>query len=105
MNEQTNKTLQPKHIIFKLNKIKKRKKIKAWKSQRKKKFSTYRGTNPSIISSCGSADKTICLQCGRPGFNIWVGKTPGEGNSYPLQYPSLKNSMDESLGLQRDGHD
>ena len=23
-----------------------------------------------------------------------VGKIPGEGNSYPLQYPGLENSMD-----------
>ena len=24
----------------------------------------------------------------------WVGKTPGEGNGYPLQYSGLKNFMD-----------
>ena len=27
----------------------------------------------------------ICLQCGRPGFNPWVGKIPGEEKGYPLQ--------------------
>ena len=36
----------------------------------------------------------ILLQCGRPGFDPWVGKIPGEGNSYPLQYSCLENSMD-----------
>ena len=27
------------------------------------------------------------------GFNLWVGKIPGEGNGNPLQYSCLKNSM------------
>ena len=76
----------------------------------------------------------ICLQCGRPEFDPWVGKipwrrerlltsvfldfpcgsdgkesacnagdlslipglgrSPGEGNSYPLPYSGLENSMD-----------
>ena len=26
------------------------------------------------------------MQCGRPGFNPWVGKTPREGKVYPLQF-------------------
>ena len=25
---------------------------------------------------CGSDSKDVCLQCGRPGFNPWVGKIP-----------------------------
>ena len=29
-----------------------------------------------------------------PGFNSWVGKTPGEGKGYRLQYSGLENSMD-----------
>ena len=36
----------------------------------------------------------ICLQCRRPGFDPWVGKIPGEGNDYPLQYAGLENPMD-----------
>ena len=33
-------------------------------------------------------------QCRRPGFSLWVGKIPGEGKGYPLQYSGLENSMD-----------
>ena len=34
------------------------------------------------------------LQCGRPGFDPWVGKIPppGEGKGYPLQHSGLENS-------------
>ena len=39
----------------------------------------------------GSVGKKICLQCGRPGFNPWVGKSPGEGSDNPLQYSCLEN--------------
>ena len=45
-----------------------------------------------------SAGKKIHLQCGRPGFDPWVGKIPGEGNSYPLQYSGLENAMDYIQG-------
>ena len=31
------------------------------------------------------------------GVQSLVGKIPGEGNGYPLQYSSLENSMDSSL--------
>ena len=39
-----------------------------------------------------------------------LGRSPGEGNGYPLQYSCLENSMDrgacglQSIGLQRVGH-
>ena len=35
----------------------------------------------------------ICLQCGRPRFDPWVRKIPGEGNGYPGQYSCLENPM------------
>ena len=31
---------------------------------------------------------------GRPWFNPWVGRSPGEGNGNPLQYSLLENPMD-----------
>ena len=36
-----------------------------------------------------------------------LGRSSGEGNSYPLQYSGLENSMDcvWSMGPQRVGHD
>ena len=30
--------------------------------------------------------ESICPQCGRPGFNSWVGSSPGEESGNPLQY-------------------
>ena len=34
-----------------------------------------------------------------------LGRSPGEGNVYPLQYSGLENSMDCSMGSQRVRHD
>ena len=42
----------------------------------------------------GLDGKKICLQCGRPGFDPWVGKIPGERKGHPLQHSGLENSMD-----------
>ena len=43
----------------------------------------------------GSDDKaSVCLQCGRPRFNPWVGRSPREGNGNPLQYSCLENPTD-----------
>ena len=36
----------------------------------------------------------ICLQCGRPRFDPWVGKIPWRENGNPLQYSCLGNPMD-----------
>ena len=36
----------------------------------------------------------ICLQCRRPGLMPGSGRSPGEGNVYPLQYSCLENFMD-----------
>ena len=36
----------------------------------------------------------ICLHCRRPGFIPGLGRSPGEGKGYPLQYSSLENSTD-----------
>ena len=42
----------------------------------------------------GSEVHVSALQCRRPGFDLWVGKIPGEGNGNPIQYSCLKTSMD-----------
>ena len=34
------------------------------------------------------------MQWGRPRFDLWVGKIPGEGNGSSLQYSCLENPMD-----------
>ena len=47
---------------------------------------------------------------GNLGLTPGLGKSPGEGNDYSLQYSYLENSMDrracqlQSVGLQRVGH-
>ena len=33
----------------------------------------------------------ICLQCGRPWFDLLVGRSPGGGHGNPLQYSCLEN--------------
>ena len=38
---------------------------------------------------------SVCLHFGRPGFDPWVGKIPGEGNGNLLQYSCLGNPMDQ----------
>ena len=41
------------------------------------------------------------------GSILGLGRSPGEGKGYPLQYSGLENSLDhiQSMGLQRVGHD
>ena len=42
----------------------------------------------------GSAGKDSTSNAGDPGSIPGLGRSPGEGNSYPLQYSGLENSMD-----------
>ena len=42
----------------------------------------------------GSDGKASACNVGRPRFDPWVRKIPGEGNGNPLQYSCLENSMD-----------
>ena len=44
--------------------------------------------------SCGSAGKESVCNVGDLGSIPGLGRSPGEGTSYPLQYTSLENSMD-----------
>ena len=48
----------------------------------------------------------ICLQRGRPGFVPGLGRSSGEGNGYPLQYPWTEELGGlQSMGSQRVRHD
>ena len=42
----------------------------------------------------GSAGKESTCNVGDLGSIAGLGRSPGEGNSYPLQYSGLENSMD-----------
>ena len=43
---------------------------------------------------CGSAGKESACYVGDLGLIPGLGRSPGEGKSYPLQYSRLENSMD-----------
>ena len=60
----------------------------------------------------GSGDKESACNAGDPGSIPGSGRSPVEGNSFPLQYSCLENLMDrgawwaiQSMGSQRVGHD
>ena len=60
--------------------------------------------------SGGSDGKESACNAGDPGLIPGLGRSPGEGNSYPLQYSCLQNPMGrgacvtDSLGSQRVRH-
>ena len=43
---------------------------------------------------CGSAGKEFACNVGDVRSIAGLGKSPGEGKGYPLQYSGLENSMD-----------
>ena len=52
---------------------------------------------------CGSDGKESACSVGDPSLIPGLGRSPGEGNSYPLQYSCLEKSVDRGLwpiGLQ-----
>ena len=42
----------------------------------------------------GTVVKNLPTNCRQCGFDPWLGRSPGGGNSNPLQYSCLENSMD-----------
>ena len=51
---------------------------------------------------CGSAGKESACNAGDLGSIPGLGRSPGEGKSYPLQYSGLENSMDYTvLGVSK----
>ena len=55
------------------------------------RFSLYYCTNSFPVSSVG---KESTCNVGDLGWIPGLGRSPGEGNSYPLQYSGLENFMD-----------
>ena len=45
---------------------------------------------------CGSASKESACNVGDLGLIPGLGRSPGEGKDYPLQYSGLENSVDYS---------
>ena len=54
----------------------------------------YFGTQPSLGFPCGSAGKESACNVGDLGLISKLGRSPGEGKGYPLQYSGLEKSMD-----------
>ena len=55
------------------------------------------GLRPLVVKGNfpgGSDGKESACNAGNPGSIPGLGRSPGEGNGYPLQYSCLKNSMD-----------
>ena len=48
----------------------------------------------SVGFPCGSAGKESACNAGDLGSIPGLGRSPGEGKGYPLQYSGLENSMD-----------
>ena len=46
---------------------------------------------------CGSAGKESAYNVGDLGLIPGLGRSPGEGKGYPLQYSGLENSMDHTV--------
>ena len=46
---------------------------------------------------CGSAGKKSVCSVGDLGLISELGRSPGEGKEYPLQYSGLENSMDYTV--------
>ena len=61
-----------------------------------RKFPWRRDRLPSPVFlgfPCGSAGRESTCNVGDPGLIPGLGRSPGEGNGYPLQYSGLENSM------------
>ena len=46
---------------------------------------------------CGSAGKESACNAGALGSIPGLGRSPGEGRGYPLQYSGMENSMDYTV--------
>ena len=53
---------------------------------------------PAVGFPGGSDSKASARNAGDPGSILGSGRSPGEGNGNPLQYPCLENSTDRLWG-------
>ena len=53
-----------------------------------------------MVFPCGSAGKESACNVGDLGLIPGLGRSPGEGKGYPLQYSGLENSMDSLWGCK-----
>ena len=47
-----------------------------------------------VSQGSGSGGKESACNAGDLGLMLWLGRSSGEGNGYPLQYSCLQNSTD-----------
>ena len=52
------------------------------------------GLGKKVGFPCGSAGKDSACNAGDLGLIPGLGRSPGDGKGYPLQYSGLENSMD-----------
>ena len=81
-----------------------------FKNAFKIQLSTYKTPSVSRYFPGSSDSNESGCNVGDLGSIPGLGRSPGEGNGYPLRYSSLENAMDipgrpQSIGLQRVGHD
>ena len=57
-------------------------------------FLTWRSPSVFLGFPCGSAGKESACNAGDLGSIPGLGRSPGEGKGYPLQYSGLENSLD-----------
>ena len=58
-------------------------------------FSLHKSTSYLSGFPGGSDGKESARNAGDLGLILGLGRSPGEGNGYPLQYSCLKNSIDK----------
>ena len=59
-----------------------------------KRLSTHASTPVFLGFPCGSAGKESTCNAGDLSLIPGLGRSPGKGKGYPLQYSGLENSMD-----------
>ena len=65
-----------------------------WANSKILLYSTMNCIQYPVINHCGSAGKESACNVGDLGLVPALGRSPGEGKGYPLQYSGLENSVD-----------